>query len=529
MFVYSFDFYYYKVKLITYRENILYNKLVRRNTNLNLIELIVENETKLTTLGKLDTEKKKTFAQYFTPIEIAKYMASLFSVIKSRDINILDAGAGTGILTLAVINTILSWERKPKNIFVEVYEIDESLMNQLARNLDECKALCMDQKINLQYKIHNSDFINIDTKIIPKENKFDLVILNPPYKKIESGSLHDKKLKSQGMQAPNYYAAFIILCAELLKSGGQLVTINPRSFCNGAYFKNFRIKLLNEYCLEDIHLFENREDLFHDDVLQETLIMKVSNKKQTSKIQLKSSIATDFDDTVIVEKKYDEVIFPTDADRIIRIVQEINEDLSSKMEKLVASLSDINLELSTGPIVDFRNRDALKESSGLGAFPMLYAHNIRECIIDLSVENKKPGYIIETDKCKNYLRPNGLYVLVNRTSSKEEPKRIKAAIYDGDITLYEKVGFDNKLNYYHINKGPIQDKDIAIGLWIYLNSDFVDFYFRTFSGSTQVNATDLKCYLKYPSNEQLKLLGQSYKEHKFKNYSFDELLNELIF
>lgn len=496
---------------------------------MNLIELIVENETKLTSISKLDAEKKKIYAQYFTPIEIAKYMANLFSAIKKRDINILDAGAGTGILTLAAINTILSWEKKPKNIFVEVYEIDDSLMAQLTRNLDECKALCMDQKVNLQYRVHNSDFININSKIISEEKKFDLVILNPPYKKIESGSQHDKKLKSQGIQVPNYYAAFIILCAKLLKSGGQLVTINPRSFCNGVYFKNFRVKLLNEYCLEAIHLFENREDLFHDDVLQETLIMKVSNNKQLSKIQLKSSVGTDFDSTTIVEKKYDEVIFPTDADKIIRIVQEINDELSSKMEKLVVSLRDLNLELSTGPIVDFRNRDALRESKELGTFPMLYAHNIRDCIIDLSVENKKPGYIIETDKCKNYLRPNGLYVLVNRTSSKEEPKRIKAAIYDGDVTLAEKVGLDNKLNYYHINKGPIQDKDMAIGLWIYLNSDFVDFYFRTFSGSTQVNATDLKCYLKYPNKEQLRLLGRSYNEDKFKNYSFDELLNELIF
>lgn len=496
---------------------------------MNLIELIVEDETKLTSVGKLDAEKKKYLAQYFTPIKIAKYMANLFSMVKKRDINLLDAGAGTGILTLATIKSILNWERKPKNIFVEVYEIDDTLINQLTRNLDECKALCTDQKINLQYKINNDDFININPEIISEEKKFDLVILNPPYKKIESGSQHDKKLKSQGMQVPNYYAAFIILCAGLLKSGGQLVTINPRSFCNGVYFKNFRMKLINEYCLEVIHLFENREDLFHDDVLQETLIMKVSNSKQSPKLEIRSSVGPDFNSTITIEKKFDEVIFPTDADKIIRIVQEINEELSLKMEKLVASLSDLDLELSTGPIVDFRNRDALREKAGPGTFSMLYAHNIRDCKIDFSVGNKKLGYIVETDKCKNYLRPNGLYVLVNRTSSKEEPKRIKAAIYDGDARASEKVGLDNKLNYYHMNKGPIHDKDLAVGLWIYLNSDFVDFYFRTFSGSTQVNATDLKSYIKYPDKEQLKLLGKSYSKEKYKNYSFDDLLNELIF
>ena len=41
---------------------------------------------------------------------------------------------------------------------------------------------------------------------------------------------------------------------------------------------------------------------------------------------------------------------------------------------------------------------------------------------------------------------------------------------------------------------------------VFLNSDLVDRYFRTFNGHTQVNATDLK-QMYYPSINDLRELG----------------------
>ena len=49
--------------------------------------------------------------------------------------------------------------------------------------------------------------------------------------------------------------------------------------------------------------------------------------------------------------------------------------------------------------------------------------------------------------------------------------------------------------------------DLARGLVAYLNSTFVDTYFRQFNGHTQVNATDLR-NLRYPSVRQLERLGE---------------------
>jgi adenine-specific DNA-methyltransferase len=63
------------------------------------------------------------------------------------------------------------------------------------------------------------------------------------------------------------------------------------------------------------------------------------------------------------------------------------------------------------------------------------------------------------------------------------------------------VGFENHLNVIHRNRQGLPVA-VARGLVAYLNSQAVDDYFRTFSGHTQVNATDLR-RLRYPSLEQL--------------------------
>ena len=47
---------------------------------------------------------------------------------------------------------------------------------------------------------------------------------------------------------------------------------------------------------------------------------------------------------------------------------------------------------------------------------------------------------------------------------------------------------------------------LARGLCLYLNSSFVDSYFRQFNGHTQVNATDLRI-LRYPTSTMLSALG----------------------
>jgi adenine-specific DNA-methyltransferase len=96
-------------------------------------------------------------------------------------------------------------------------------------------------------------------------------------------------------------------------------------------------------------------------------------------------------------------------------------------------------------------------------------------------------------------------VLVKRFSSKEEKRRVVAALYDPERIRAEQVGFENHTNFFH-RKGEGLTVKLAKGLAVFLNSTLVDLYFRQFSGHTQVNATDLRNF-NYPRQSQLEQLG----------------------
>ena len=51
-------------------------------------------------------------------------------------------------------------------------------------------------------------------------------------------------------------------------------------------------------------------------------------------------------------------------------------------------------------------------------------------------------------------------------------------------------------------------ESLAVGLCAYLNCTLVDDYVRSFSGHTQINATDLRS-LRFPATEDLIALGEA--------------------
>ncbi|WP_437957732.1 hypothetical protein WME76_41560 [Sorangium sp. So ce119] len=101
--------------------------------------------------------------------------------------------------------------------------------------------------------------------------------------------------------------------------------------------------------------------------------------------------------------------------------------------------------------------------------------------------------------------PRGTYVVVKRFSSKEEPRRITAAVFDPALVPCARVGFENHRNVFH-RRGAGLPPLLARGLRAFLSSTLVDMYFRQWSGHTQVNAADLR-NLTCPPPEAIERLG----------------------
>lgn len=452
--------------------------------------------------------------QFLTPADIAYFMASMFET-GVEPARILDPGAGAGVLFAATVEALISRANRPDSIEVVAYETDKIILPHLAETMNRCESLCQSRGITFYGTIKTEDFVSFaiaeteESLFAVPGRRFTHVILNPPYKKINSQTAMSKMLYSAGIEVANLYAAFVWLSIRLLEPGGQIIAITPRSFCNGPYFKKFRAAFLSMTSLRRIHIFASRKKAFADDnVLQENLIYyAIKSRQKPKQVLISESDGMDFDHARIESIPYNRIIHPDDRDAFIHLVlDDPNFDFVEQMKCFNSSLSKLNLDVSTGRTVDFRAREYLRQSPQQGAAPLIYPCHFEDGFIKWPLESgNKPNALVSSSETSDLFVENGYYVLVKRFSSKEQKRRVMAAIYDPSRINATFVSFENHLNYYH-RHGKSISPDLAKGLALYLNSTIVDQYFRLFSGHTQVNATDLR-KIPYPAYEQLLRLG----------------------
>lgn len=467
--------------------------------------------------------RKAALGQFFTPPSIANFMANLFSSAYPECTRLLDAGAGIGALSTAFVER---WKSvgSGKRLETSAYETDPMIWLDLTKNLD--RLACQ----NVELGVVKGDFIALASTMIALERgpRFTHAIMNPPYKKINSDSLHRAQLRTAGLETVNLYSGFVALALKLLENGGELVAIIPRSFCNGPYYQPFRRFLMRFASIEHIHLFGSRTTAFKGDgVLQENVIIKLIKGGKQGKICISTSTDDSFSDINKNIFEFSKIVQSEDLNQFIHIPTGNDDDKILENPAFGFSILDLGMKVSTGPVVDFRMREHLVEMPEDGVVPLLYpAH-----FVDQSVEwprdhFKKPNCIRDDASTRKWLFPNGFYTVVRRFSSKEEKRRLVAGVIDPTRLPAKWIGIENHLNVIHAGRQPLPE-DIARGLSVYLNSSVIERYFRRFNGHTQVNATDLRT-LPYPSRKALAALGTWAKvQTSLTQSAIDEKVNSL--
>ena len=476
---------------------------------------------------------RSQIGQFLTPAAIARFMSSMFET-GPKEVRLLDPGAGAGVLFAACVETMVSQKNRPLSIDVVAYETDSTILPYLDETMKRSQSLCVSNGIAFQGIIRPEDFVSAaitETKeslfAVPG-TRFTHVILNPPYKKINSQTVMSRILHSSDIEVANLYAAFVWLAMQLLEPGGQMVAITPRSFCNGPYFKKFRASFLRMMSLKRIHLFESRKKAFgDDDVLQENIIYHaVRGLQKPESVIISASEGLDFDKARTLSVPYNRVVLPADRDMFIHLgTNGADVGPAERMRCLTSSINKLGLGVSTGRVVDFRAREHLRQFPEQETVPLIHPCHFLNGFINWPVESgKKPNAIVSSSKTSDLLVEAGFYVLTKRFSSKEQQRRVMAAIYDPARMGMPLVGFENHLNYFH-KEGKGLPADLAKGLAVYLNSTIVDQYFRLFSGHTQVNATDLR-KMPYPTYEQLLRLSRYVKATMPDQETIDDIMEK---
>ena len=481
--------------------------------------------------------------QFLTPASVAQLMAGMFNRLDLPEISLLDAGAGIGSLIAAFVIQVCQQQKSTSSLRVVAYEIDPFLIRYLHQTLELCEKECEHVGISLNYEIRETDFIEDAVRLqklgllnsamptaVNYATEFTHVILNPPYLKINAHSQVRELLRSIDLETSNLYTGFMAATTQLLKPGGEFVAITPRSFCNGPYFRNFRKMFLEMMALEQVHLFESRQEAFSDDdVLQETIIIQATKQRQKSSSVIVNTSSGANDDLIMSHSvPYTALVHPDDLEQFIHIIPDnLSQQIVQKIALLSCNLSDLGITVSTGRVVDFRAKPYLRKILEKNTVPLIYPVNLSNGYLDYPKITKKPQAIVCIQETTNILIPNEHYVLCKRFSSKEEKRRVVAVVYDANQFNYAYVGFENHLNYFH-KDGRGLSLTLARGLAVYLNSTLVDAFFRLFNGHTQVNATDLR-KLKYPNLSQLLSLGTGFKEQFPSLQEIDELIeNKLL-
>ena len=488
---------------------------------------------------KLDPKVKSSLCQFFTPHSISLYMASLFHKIEGN-ISLLDPGCGSGSLTAAFVDESLR-RNKLTSINIDAFDIDSVVQPFINETLALCVEKSKKHGVSIDVNFILDDFIFNKTQcagLFANQGNYSHVIINPPYKKIATKSEHRRALKSVGIETVNLYAGFVALAIQQLDRGGELVAIIPRSFCNGVYYQPFREFLLRETALTQIHIFDSRFSAFADyDVLQENIIIHLIKGAKQQKVKITSSPAADFQidretqsitatDRTTRTVPFTSIVQSKDRRKFIHIAaNERDRAVIDRLSCFNSTLEDLGIQVSTGAVVDFRLKDDLRQDLESGAVPLIYSTHLDK-VVNYPKNSKKPNAISISSKSRNWLWQNSNnFVIVKRFSSKEEKRRIVAAHYDGSLPG-ELIGFDNKLNVFHSAKQGFA-KDLALGLYVYLNSTLLDKYYRLFGGHTQVNATDLRA-IRYPALELLKWMGKLARSAELSQKQIDEILEEQL-
>lgn len=442
-------------------------------------------------------------------------MASLFQPGTTRTCRLLDPGAGIGTLSAAFLDRCRKGDLRFQKIAIDAFELDERLHPHLARTLESYRT-----HIGCKPTVLGQDFIEDAVATLTGDlfahplPDYTHAILNPPYKKMRSDSPHRSALRRVGIETVNLYSAFVALSLELLQKGGQLVAIIPRSFCNGPYYRPFRDFILDRASIRHMHLFHARDKAFREDnVLQENIIILLERGSHQTDVNVSTSTDDRFHDLSNQRYPFSQIVFPDDSERFIHVPSASGGTSSPPALTLAATLSDLGIAVSTGPIVDFRMRPHLRQLPESGTVPLLYpGHFSGERFEWPKRDFRKPNAIAANTETTRWLYPKGFYTVVRRFSSKEEKRRIVASVVDpSSFPDAEWLGFENHLNVFHRQRHGLTE-DIAHGLAAFLNTRAIDTYFRSFNGHTQVNATDLR-QLRYPGSTLLSQLGNWVRKH----------------
>ena len=187
-----------------------------------------------------------TKSDIFTPDNIAKMMSSYLSHKGS----LLEPCVGTG--------NLLKYIDVDKYDEIDIYEIKQEYLQKITNDTMLFNRLKRLKRLNRLNMFH-CDFIKT-----PIHKRYDNIILNPPYIKIQDLPLEYRDYINEHFDllqggAIDIYYAFIIKCLDLLCDTGVMVSITPNSYLYNKTTHKLRKYLFDNRLIKEIIDFKDKK------------------------------------------------------------------------------------------------------------------------------------------------------------------------------------------------------------------------------------------------------------------------------
>jgi adenine-specific DNA-methyltransferase len=320
---------------------------------------------------------------------------------------------------------------------------------------------------------------------------YDLVIGNPPYGRVTLSPERRRQFARSVYGHANLYGLFTHAALHWLKPGGVVGYVTPTSMLSGLYYKALRALLAAEAPPLSVNFVSERDGVFAD-VLQETML--ATYRKGGVPVAGNVGFIDVARDSKIISRKAGRFTLPaTPASPWLLPRTAEQAGLTRRLRSMRHRLADYGYGVSTGPLVWNRHKGQFRKKPEAAAIPVIWAEAVTSDgrFLWRSEKRNHAPWFAATRPKDDWLIVMQPCVLVQRTTAKEQPRRLIAAELPAKfIREHKRVTVENHVNMVRgIRPNPSVPPATIAAL---LNSATVDAAFRCLNGSVAVSAFELE-------------------------------------
>ena len=454
--------------------------------------------------NKLIREKSKAenirLGRLFTKKDTARLMAEMVNLPKTdkNAFTVLDPGAGTGILSAAIVEHICKNAPQCKQIFLTCYENNETFLPMLEDNIERIRKKCRhDYDVKLFATIYRENYLTDAKKHYTVnffevvEDKYDIVICNPPTEMCEKYSEDAEGVGGITQLKLSRAFLFAKLAADHVDHDGYFVTVMPTTYASASAVKDIRKELSEKLSVYGIHLFVGKQKNSQRAVpLKKNFVIAFKKSEKPKTLTLTTSHDSGKTITNLPELPYSFVV--DEESGALTLPKSVEE---TKMIKYISgfpeTLTKLGLRMHTGLIVDSKCEGLLFTEPINGTVPLIRLATMKGGTISFPQPIKRQ-YIAPVNP--SLVQKNKNMIIVKRVPAKSDQRFINAAVYlASQLPAYKYISTHNKLNYIDtISKNDEMSARMAFGLFALLNSTVYDRYISIVLKSKQINSKEIR-------------------------------------